>query len=393
MRVTGLFALALAAGSGGLAQPADDVWDRESWAEATLLLAPGADSKSDGGGEAALYELALGGSAEQILQSGLRVGIRGTFRVQRDHPQRPGFSGQLPVGPSVGPGGAFSGLAPGPGLAETGARGSLETAFAYIEGGYGELSLGRDIGVAARFHEGDVGVLRAGGPDNPYLDPTGLAGVRTRPDLTGPAVKLSYVTPRLIGIQAGASFTPTADVRGLDRDPVGARGLSLPGLDNAFEVGLNASRRFRSNGLRVRAGLSWSMAEIAPPPHFAALYSDRVETVAGGLEIEFDELRLGVNGLASSEGLVGRDYSAWSAGLARRFGAWDVSMTYGRSDIDALDSDGHAFALAVGRALGDHMDVTLAWQDVAIDPERFALEQADSSAEGVVVEITLRFEN
>ena len=376
-----------------VAQADLDPWERELWGEATLIFAPGMQSDIPGGAEEALYDIAIGGSAERILQSGLRFGARVTLRGQKDHPVRPGHTGELPAVDFARPAGAFSGLAAGPADGETGPRGSLETAFVYVEGGYGELSLGRDIGVAARFHEGDVGVMRSARAINPYLDPSGLSTVRTRHDLTGPAAKLSYVSPRLVGIRAGASFTPEADVRGLDRDPVGTSAVAAPTLENAIELGLNAVRRFRSNGLRVRAGLSWSTADVTAPKGFDSLYDDSVGTLAGGIELEWESMRLGFNALSSDDGLRDGDYSAWSAGVAQEFGDWEASLTYGRSSSDSLDGDGGAFALALGRSLGDHIDVSLAWQDIWFDPDFSFSRQTRSGANGLVFEITLQFEN
>lgn len=376
-----------------LAQADNDPWEREFWGEATLVFAPGMQSDIPGGEEKALYDVAIGGSAERILQSGLRIGVRATLRGQKDHPVRPGHTGELPTVDFLRPAGAFSGLAAGPATTETGARGSLETAFVYVEGGYGELSLGHDIGVAARFHEGDVGILRSASPVNPHLDASGLSTVRTRPDLTGPAVKLSYVTPRLIGIRAGASFTPEADVRGLDRDLVGTAAVPAPTLENAIEIGVNAVRRFRSNGVRVRAGLSWSTADVTAPQEFEILYDDSVGTLAGGVELEWESMRLGFNVLSSDDGFRDGDYSAWSAGVAHEFGDWEASLTYGRSESESLDSEGGGFALAIGRSLGDHMDFSLAWQDVWFDPDFSLSRQSRSGADGIVFEITLRFGN
>ncbi|HBQ49254.1 MAG TPA: hypothetical protein DD728_10285, partial [Hyphomonas atlantica] len=105
-------------------------------------------------------------------------------------------------------------------------RAELEEAYVYIDGGYGEVRLGRDEGVAARFQENAPSVFSTLALGRQSLDPTGIDMVTTRHDLTGPSAKLSYATPRLVGIRAGLSFTPKADVRGLDRDA----DRNLPGV-------------------------------------------------------------------------------------------------------------------------------------------------------------------
>ncbi len=377
-----------------MAQEGDfSVWERDLFAESVIVLAPGLAGDSDiGPSDPVLFEVSIAGSAERILESGARIGARGAFRVQKDHGARPGFAGNLPSGDMEGPRGAFSGLAPGPVPRESGPRGSLESAHVYLAGGYGELTAGRDRGVAARFHEGDVGVFTHASASNPYLDASGLNLVRTRHDLTGPSAKLSYTTPRLIGLKAGVSFTPRARAHGLDRNlRFSGGGISGPELDNAIEFGLNASRRLQGSGVRLRAGLGYSTAELDAAPDMTTV-SGRVETYSIGGEAEFGDWRLGANALHSDDGLAAGNYASWSAGASRKVGEWAWSVTYGRAEADAVASEAESFSFGTARALNDKLRFAAGYQVNEIDMAGLGDGSGrgfDGTQRGFVVEITL----
>ncbi|HCE24634.1 MAG TPA: hypothetical protein DF282_19310, partial [Hyphomonas sp.] len=195
MKFAQISVLALAlAGPAAHAQWEDDwnPWETETDLGASLVMMPEAD-------EQILARTWAGVSTNRILDSGLEIGAAGRAELQKDHSQRAGFSG-VPVGmegSGLGLQGAFTGLAVGVPPNDTETRAEIETAYIYVEGGYGQLRLGRDLGVAARFQEGAPSVFDTLASGRQVLDPTGLDMVTTRHDLTGPSVKLSYATPRL----------------------------------------------------------------------------------------------------------------------------------------------------------------------------------------------------
>ncbi|MEM9055288.1 MAG: porin, partial [Pseudomonadota bacterium] len=201
--------------------------DFELDGETVLVVSALGDDDQGANSEGFLAEASLVGTAESVLENGVRLRGRVALRAQKDNPLRPGFSSGFGGDLNAAPG-AFSGLSNGPVPDGTGddLRGRFETAYFQIDGGYGELRLGKDQSVAARFFEGAPEVLSHARADNGLLDPTGLNGVRTRNDLTGPSTKLSYATPRLLGFRAGLSYTPEADADGLDRRPAAGGALS-----------------------------------------------------------------------------------------------------------------------------------------------------------------------
>lgn len=372
-------------------------WETEFDSEAVIVLAPGFDDEGETvpTPQDVLFELSARWSAERVLDNGVEIGARATFRVQRDHVARPGFAGTPFPAPAVQPvaRGAFSGLAAGPEAAETGSRAGVESAFVYARGGYGEVSLGRDTGVAARFHEGEVGVFSHARIADPWLDPSAIALTRTRNDLTGRAAKLSYTTPRLIGLRAGLSFAPEVADGGLDRSvDLTTPGVTTPELENAVEAGLNFSRRLRASGVRVRAGLGYSRADIANPAA-APAFGDKVEAWSAGTEISAGDVRLGLAWLGSDEGVSGADYEAWTLSAATELGAWTVSAGVSGAGADLAGADGRGYSLGARRALNEVISVAIGYQAFEADPAGTtlaALPQSGVERDGIVIEITLR---
>lgn len=349
--------------------------------ETVIVVAPLSDADSNVDVEPVLGELSLNGNVERVLENGVRLRARSALRLQADHPSRPGGIGGF-GNDFFAPVGAFSGLSSGPPIAESNSRARLETAYLQIDGGYGEVRIGKDQGVAARFHEGSRSALSHARLDSSLIDPTGLSGVRTRNDLTGPSLKVSYATPRLLGIRAGASFTPQADADGLDRRPTAGTGGIAPETENAFEVALNATRRLRESGWRIDAGLGWSTANVSTRGPFA-LYNS-VEIWSAGTRLEKDDWTIGLSWLDSDNGLAGSGYNAWSAGLHKEAYDTDFSVEFGQSEDKGAAMDSRSWRVGAAREFGQNTQVAIAYLHDALDSP---LQKRD--AQGIVVEITL----
>lgn len=349
--------------------------------EAVVVVTPLADDDSAFDAEPFLGELSLLGQSEKVFENGVRVRARGALRLQSDYPNRPGGIGGF-GSVAAAPVGAFSGLSSAMPIDSGDTRIRLETAYLQIDGGYGEVRIGKDRGVATRFHEGTKSVLSHARLDSGLLDPTGLSGVRTRHDLTGPSAKISYASPRLIGIRAGASFTPKANDDGLDRRPAAGTGGLSPETENAIELALNATRRLRESGVRFDIGFGWSSADVSSKG-LTAPYST-VESWSAGTRIEIDEWTFGSSWLSSDNGLPGSDYSAWSTGLHTSAYDTDFSIEYGQSTDDGATLDSSGWRLGAARRFGDSAKLAIAYVQDEIDSP---VESWRS--QGVVVEITL----
>lgn len=349
--------------------------------ESVVAITPVSNADSDIDPESVVGELSLTGQSEKVFENGVRVRARGALRLQKDHPNRPGSIGGF--GDSLlAPVGALSGLSSAPMLGDSDMRIRLETAYLQLDGGYGEVRVGKDRGVATRFHEGAKSVLSHTRVDSPLLDPTGLSTTRSKHDLTGPSLKVSYATPRLIGIRAGVSFTPHADADGLDRRPAAGTGGISPETENAIELALNATRRFRDSGWRFDLGVGWSSADVSTN----ALTSQygTVETWSAGTRIEKDDWTFGTSWLESNNGLQNGDYTAWSAGLHREAYNTEFAVEYGESTDDGAGLQSNGWRLGAAREFGPDTKVAIAYLRDEIESP---LRRRDSH--GVVVEITL----
>ena len=381
MRIFNLASAALALGSIAAVAHADTPIETEFEFESVTVVTPLSDSDAPIDVEPILAEVSLVATSEKVLESGVRLRARGALRLQRDHPARPGGVGGFGMDDFAATG-AFSGLSQASPIESSDIRTRLETAYLQIDGGYGELRAGKDQGVAARFYEGPRSVLSHARLDSPLLDPTGLNTIRTRHDLTGPSVKVSYASPRLIGIRGGITYTPEASADGLDRRPQAGAGGFAPNTEDAFEIAVNATRRLRESGLRFDFGLGWSTAS-AENQTLATLYQD-VETWSAGTRIEKDEWTFGVAWLGSNNGFENGDYSAWSAGLHKESYNTDFSIEIGQSEDDSVALESQSWRLGAARKFSPSTQLALAL--IGDQTERMGKKW---ESQGVVVEITL----
>ncbi|MEO1222250.1 MAG: porin [Pseudomonadota bacterium] len=363
------------------AAQASGPWETELDLESVFVVTPIADEDAPIEAEPFLSEVSLTGTSEKVLENGVRLRARGALRLQSDHPNRPGAIGGF-GNLNVAPVGAFSGISSAAPLEDSDIRARLETAYVQVDGGYGEVRVGKDQGVGARFYEGARSVLSHARLDSTLLDPTGLSTVRTRHDLTGPSAKISYASPRILGLRGGLSYTPRADADGLDRRPhAGTEGLS-PETENALELALNGTRRLRDSGWRFDVGLAWSTAEVsssgAPAPY------STVETWSAGTRIEKDDWTLGLSWLESNNGLPQSDYEAWSAGLHREAYGTEFSVEYGQSEDRGANIDSESLRIGAARDWGKSTRIALGFVQ---DSNKTAADTWESR--GVVVEITL----
>ena len=356
-------------------------WEAELELESVTVVTPFSDTDAAIEVEPLTAEVSLSGTTEKVLENGVRLRARGALRLQADHPSRPGGVGGFGDQP-LAPVGAFSGLSAATPIEESETRARLESAYFQIDGGYGEVRIGKDQGVGARFHEGAKSVFSHTRLDSSLLDPTGLSAVRTRHDLTGPSAKISYASPRLIGLRGGISYTPDAEADGLDRRPAAGTGGIGPKTENAVEIALNGTRRLRESGWRFDVGLAWSSADVSNRNNLTAY--QQVDTWSAGTRIEKDDWTFGASWLGSDNGLAESDYQAWSAGLHKAaFGA-EFSFEYGQSTDDGAALDSESFRFGAAREFGPGTKIALGYLEDR--SERFA---QNWESRGVVVEITL----
>ena len=379
--ITGLVCCSF--GLGAQAQTFDEV---QVEAESVTVVAPWLQENGAVETEPVTAELGLTAEAERVFESGLRLRVNTVLRGQFDSAISAGTTrsfGNTLVAP-----GAFSGQAGGLPSQSSGFRTRLETAYIQLDGSLGEVRLGKDRGVAARFYEGPPSELSHARLDAPLLDPAGLSLIRTRHDFTGPSAKLSYATPRLLGIRAGFSVTPDAHADGLDRRNGLARGGLDGGLDEAYEVAVNASRLIASLDLRIEGMVAWSSGAIdEPSTALADDYQNRVETLSTGGKLRYQDWTIGATWAGSDDGVIDGDYQAWTVGLGRPAFGFDWSMGYGSAEDGRTGLDAESWRIAASKDFGDSARISFGYLSDEGSPPDMA-----AKADGVVVEVTLSTE-
>jgi len=251
-------------------------------------------------------------SAAKLFQNGVEV--RAVFGGvgERDHPRRDprgGRAGDCPPDNPACPAvqgrsvrGYLSGFTPGGPLDDQTLRASLEQAYLVVSGGYGEFSVGRDEGAASRFSLAPPSALPAGDLLQPSIDLTGFSGLITRNDVSGQSFKVTAVSPRILGLRVGASWTPAVEAQGVDQGFESGPGQPLTADPrNLAEFGASFEHTWR-NGLQTR--LSGSYASGGNRTGLAEF--DRLESWSYGAGLGKGPWSLGVQ-------RVGSD-NAWSAG-------------------------------------------------------------------------------
>ena len=263
----------------------------------------------------------------------------------------------------------------------------------YLDGGYGQISIGIGRGVAARFHEGAPDIFTHSRASNPKLDPGGLNIVRTENDLTGPAAKISYQTPRYLGVRAGISYTPEANAAGVDRDPRrSVAGSNTLEIRNVTEGSIQLSRRLQGPDLRIRASTSYAVGDVRGGVPGVEL--DDVSVWTLGAEFEFETVSIGADYLSSNNGFVsGGDYSAWSIGITKDAFGWEWGVRYGESDEENVRAEGQNWSIGGATKISHNVRIAAGYQRTDVDFGQLPFTNPDSASisapDGVVVEITL----
>ena len=299
----------------------------------------------------------LGVDARWLLDSGVTVGAALGAAAEIDNRRR-GFLGGCAPGANgcalIAP---ITNVATDPNARSGRARAAIEDAYVFVEGPWGEASVGRDIGAAARFSLPPPDIVRGATLADPLIDPTGLGGIPLSADLTGYSAKVTAISPRWLGVKVGVSYAPEAKTDRLSRPVVRAVGRPFEG-DDAIEAGASFSRTW-ANGVETTLGLGWSETEGG------AAFGD-VSALSLGAHIARGPVRLGVAALEGEVGTApGREIRSLAVGGTYEAGAWRFAAGAGRlrdqwfgqtvetARIGARKRFGEAFSVALVAQTGD----------------------------------------
>lgn len=332
-------------------------------------------------------EIGVGVEKKHYFDNGAILGFAGELRLQKDNEARQGFAGEIQISDLL------SGLSPE--LAEvhsptTGISisdrlsnddpyGSIQSAYMNVKFGWGEVSVGRDIGAAVRLDARPPKVLRYGSLNSPRLNSISSSVVRARNDVTGPSAKISYISPRILGLRVGASFTPESDARGIDFDS------RRTGLKNVYEAGVSYSHYFRDSDVRLRLGLTSTFADMDLEN---AIFQD-YEAIGAGIEIEKGNWKSGLRYLSSNNSVAagGGDYSALEVGVSRSIEDWTFAAEYGSAKDDLLALKGTNWAVGASIALNKNVNLGISYFS---SESKIATEKL--GGDGLQFELIVRYE-
>ena len=347
---------------GGLAFAGEPVFERDA---AVTVLAGAYDADAVAEPEALVARASVFGRAGILFDNQIEGGVGLGLAAERDHPGRDPVGGRAgdcaptsPACPSAGGlavRGPVSGHFASGAASDRGPRASLETAYLYVRGGFGEASIGRSRGAAALTGVSAPSIfVLAGAADSP-VDATGLGGSITRNDISGSSAKALVQSERILGFKGAVSYTPRLELDGLDHGVRSRPGDPLTHRAEAIvEVGASLSHRF-TNGWDVAASGSWATAADGDPtPAF-----DRMDAWGLGATLGRGAWRVGAAYLENDNGWAGnrRDYRAFSVSGVVERGPWAFSIEGAAASDDLVFTDLAAVTFGTRRTVSEHLSI------------------------------------
>ncbi|MEE2690208.1 MAG: porin [Pseudomonadota bacterium] len=306
---------------------------------------------SDGDGKAdADAELKVKGST--VLDNGLELGAVLEGRAD----------GQQP--PQIYAGGRYSSyLIGGPrGVGPSTGDVYLQGAYAYARGGFGQLIVGRDHGVARTLAVTAPTIFRAININDWKTDLTGLNDIHTVNDFSGQATKITYMPPAnllggvLGGLQLGVSYAPSLRDCG-ERLCAPEAGLPLVAPDGSlllqdsrwqdvFEGAFFYQKRLGGSRTSPVLGLGASYVSAEEDARSLSTAFGDYHAYSVGLNLGFRGITVGGSVKSTNAGLAGLDedgYLAFDAGVTFRTGEdrgdWGFMLGYGQSEANVITPD------------------------------------------------------
>ncbi len=227
---------------------------------------------------------------------------------------------------------------------------NAERTFVYVDGKWGKLQGGSDLGVTKTMKIDASSIARAtGGVDGDftyfmtsstgrtiatpdlYLDYGTASGVQLGDESSQVINKLSYYTPRFSGFQAGVSYL--FDTTGSDRGQLLSRADNTSGeAENVILGAINYEGKFQNVGVAVGATGEWGNAEANTQNdlrtyQLGAKVNYMGFSVAGSYANLGDSLQTKATGSDSSTRF-------WTVGAAYETGPFGASVTYLDSQVD-----------------------------------------------------------
>lgn len=327
----------------------------------------GQDSSADGD---VLFDLDAELELENFTAAGRRWGFVVGGRIEHD-PGRRAWGGQAGdcapgtadcaslsvAGISRPVRGATSGFQSAVAERSDSIRLALQSAYGFLDIGWGELRLGYGAGAADLDAEQGPSAFRLSRADGGRVDLTGLSGARTRNLSSGTSPKLVFrsialgQTSSIGALRASASFTPEVRDCGVDHCAWGdgPGGLLGPAFENVWEVGARYEIRRGEHEIAVSLGFSEG-GDATGYPGFTGISSRDA-----GISWTRGDFSAGARWFRSNNGIAANgDYEAWSVSAGLERGPWLTTLEWARFSDDLVHVDGETVQLSASRLIGEH---------------------------------------
>ena len=241
----------------------------------------------------------------------------------------------------------------------------FDHAFIYFSGSFGRVNLGANegaahlLGVAAPSADSNVDGMRVyvqgwnadtwdDGISNASLS-AATTFVRLSYDNSdfGKVDRITYLTPKWNGFQAGASYAPENSQNAVDDAFAGMSPDDRPGkFENLFDASARWDTKFGDVKLAVGAGFTTAATELDAA--VGANGSDSIHTWDAGINLGWKEWSAGSAYKHSDTGVAGgnNDLNLWVVGLA-----WDKKPWHVGASFYDLTFDANAFSIGLADRL------------------------------------------
>ena len=255
----------------------------------------------------------------------------------------------------------------------------FQKAYLFVATPYGRVEIGQQDGAAykmamtgplvadaAAIDDANITFFRDPSTGNAFTD---IFNVRTGVFATANDAKISYYTPRLVGVQLGVSYTPHMVKDGLPFISAGPHVANRQ--DNLIDAAINYTGFFGRTSLGLYTGLSAGHNAARTAGH-----DDLFDWAMGG-EIDYDlgGATLALGGAWHQSNGYGLDpLQAFASGTTRAvhastkftMGSWLAGLEYSDGSADAeaglpkLDMSG--YEASVGYLVNSNLQLTAGWQ-------------------------------
>lgn len=215
----------------------------------------------------------------------------------------------------------------------------VDETFMFVESAYGRVNVGSENSAAYLMHYAPPEPVPAWGLNDPIFKASGFTTQSTYPIEVSDADKITYFSPRLAGVQFGASYTPDADWEtGTGSGPYDAI-MAEGDKDEAYSISVNYTNNFNGVSVQTSAGYDIIVSSIRDDIEETslALRLGYAGFSVGGA-YRFAENGSGTDGLERHEMLLGGTYT---------YGPWTAGAQYSRIELDE-SGDGILDSLLVG---------------------------------------------